>query len=61
MSAQTVDRVDHGDDLGDRLRRLGIFADQVPPHARVQVSLELDRVATLLGRRVAEESDDPTR
>jgi hypothetical protein len=55
------DRVDNGYDLGERLRRLAVFADQVPPHARVQVSLELDRVATLLGRVVAEVDDDAER
>jgi hypothetical protein len=54
-------RADNGEPLGDRLRRLGTWADRVPPHARVQLAVEIDRMATVLGRLVAETDDDPTR
>ena len=54
-------RLDHGDPLGDRLRRLATWADRTPPHARQQVSVLLDQLAVLLGRLVAENEDDPTQ
>lgn len=50
-------RMDHGDNLGDRVRRLAVWADATPQHARVQIATEIDRLATLLGRLVAEHED----
>ena len=50
-------RIDNGDDLGDRLRKLALWIDQVPPHARRQVAVRLDWLALLLGQLVADADD----
>jgi len=41
-------------ELGERLVRLAVFADQVPPHARDRIAARIDRLATELGRAVAD-------
>lgn len=46
------------DDLGDRLHRLAVWADAVPPHARAQVAARLDTLAALLGQLCADTPDD---
>jgi len=52
-------------DLGDRLRRLALFADRVPAVHRVAVGLAVDRLALLLGDAVDHDdafcSDDAQR
>lgn len=40
--------------FGDRLRRLAVFADHVPRHARPQVADRIDELAKLLGRATAD-------
>lgn len=49
------------DDLGDRLRRLAVWADAVPPHARAQVAARLDQLALLLGELVVNPDPKETR
>lgn len=49
------------DDLGDRLHRLAVWADAVPPHARAQVAARLDALAALLGELVVNPDPKETR
>jgi hypothetical protein len=39
-------------ELGDRLRRLAVFADRVPQVHRVAVAVVIDRLAVILGAAV---------
>ena len=45
-------------DLGDQLRRLSSWVDNVPHHARAQVQVRIDQLAALVGQVVADTPDD---
>lgn len=51
----------HHDDLGDRLRRLALWADQVPRVHRVAVAATIDKLAVLLGDVVEDRPDEVER
>jgi hypothetical protein len=47
-------------DLGDRLRRVAVFADHVPQVHRAAVAAVIDRLALLLGDAVDHDDEVPT-
>lgn len=47
-----------GDDLAERLDRLRLWVDQVPPQYRGHVAATLDSLAALLGELVATPTED---
>jgi len=56
MSTPTRRPVD--DDLAERLDRLRLWVDQVPPQYRGHVAATLDSLAALLGELVATPTED---
>jgi hypothetical protein len=47
-------------DLGDRLRRLAVFADHVPQAHRLAIAVVIDRLAVVLGAAV-DHDDEPAQ
>jgi hypothetical protein len=48
-------------ELGDRLRRLGVFADAVPQVHRAAIAVVIDRLAVVLGAAVDHDDDEGTQ
>ena len=48
-------------ELGDRLRRLAVFADAVPQVHRAAVAVVIDRLAVVLGAAVDHDDDEGTQ
>jgi len=54
----TPTRIPVDDDLAERLDRLRLWVDQVPPQYRGHVAATLDSLAALLGELVATPTED---
>jgi len=58
VNLTTTTRLRADDDLAERLDRLRLWVDQVPPQYRGHVAATLDSLAALLGELVATPTED---
>ncbi|MCO5307088.1 MAG: hypothetical protein M9906_14250 [Microthrixaceae bacterium] len=58
MNLTTTTRLRADDDLAERLDRLRLWVDQVPPQYRGHVAATLDSLAVLLGELVDAPTED---
>lgn len=58
MNLTTTTRLRADDHLAERLDRLRLWVDQVPPQYRGHVAATLDSLAALLGELVATPTED---